>query len=48
MCQVKGKETIVRVIKENGKCVRETVSLFKGSVEKREEIACDKACPVSN
>ena len=48
MCQVKGKDTVVRVVKENGKCVRETVSLFKGSVEKREEIACDKACPVSN
>ena len=48
MCQAKQKDTVVRVVKEAAKCFRETVSLFKGSVEKREEVACDKACPVAN
>jgi hypothetical protein len=48
MCQAKKGSAVVRVVKEGGKCVRETVSLFKGSVEKREEVPCDKACPVAN
>lgn len=48
LCQSKQKDTIVRVVKENGKCMRETVSMFKGSVEKREEVPCDKACPIAN
>jgi hypothetical protein len=46
MCQVKRKDVIVRVIKDKGKCVRESVSLFRGTVEKREDIPCDKACPL--
>ncbi len=46
MCQAKLKDVVVRVVKDNGKCVRETVSLFKGSVEKREDVPCDKACPL--
>lgn len=48
MCQAKQKDMVVRVVKEAAKCFRETVSLFKGSVEKREEVACDKACPIAN
>ena len=48
MCQAKKKDVVVRIVKENGKCVRETVSLFKGSVEKREDVPCDKACPIPN
>jgi hypothetical protein len=48
MCQAKQKDTIIRIVKDAGKCYRESVSLFKGSVEKREEVACDKACPVAN
>lgn len=48
MCQAKQKDHVIRVIKDAGKCFRETVSLFKGSVDKREEVACDKACPVAN
>ena len=48
MCQAKQKDTIVRIVKDAGKCFRETVSLFKGSVEKREEVPCDKACPIAN
>ena len=45
LCQAKAKDMITRVVKEAGKCYKETVSLFKGTVEKREEVACDKACP---
>jgi hypothetical protein len=48
MCQVKQKDLIIRVVKDKGKCVKESVSLFRGSVEKREDIACDKACPLPN
>ncbi|MEQ1653839.1 MAG: hypothetical protein ABL897_15260 [Hyphomicrobium sp.] len=48
MCQAKQKDNIVRIVKEAGKCVRETVSVFKGTVEKRDEVACDKACPIAN
>jgi hypothetical protein len=48
LCQGKLNDTIVRVVRENGKCVRETVSIFKGTVERRDEVACDRACPVSN
>lgn len=48
MCQVKRKDMIVRIIKEKGKCIRESVSLFRSTVEKREEIPCDKACPLPN
>ena len=48
MCQSKQKDTVTRIVKEAGKCFRETVSLFKGSVEKREEVPCEKACPITN
>ena len=46
ICQAKMKDAIVRVVKDGNKCVKETVSIFKGSVEKREEVPCDSACPV--
>ncbi|HPG88904.1 MAG TPA: hypothetical protein PLD46_04580 [Hyphomicrobium sp.] len=44
MCQAKQKDTIVRIVKEAGKCYRESVSIFKGTVEQREEVACDAKC----
>lgn len=47
MCQAKQKDTIVRIVKEGGKCLRETVSIFKGTVERRDEVACDAACPIN-
>lgn len=47
MCQAKKSDVIVRVIKEGAKCVRETVSIFRGTVEKREDVPCDKACPIA-
>lgn len=48
MCQAKQKDTIVRIVKEAGKCYREGVSIFKGTVEKRDEVACAAACPIAN
>ena len=44
MCQKKQGEKIVRIIKDGGKCYRETVSPLKGSVDRREEIACSLSC----
>lgn len=36
---------LVRVVKEGGKCFKETMSPVRGSVDKREEVACDTKCP---
>lgn len=47
VCQSKSKDMIVRIVKTGNKCFRETVSLFKGSVEKREEVACTTQCGAS-
>lgn len=44
MCQKRSGDKIVRVIKDGDKCFRETVSPFKGSVEKREAVACGTGC----
>lgn len=44
VCQTKVKDMVVRVVKDGGKCFRETVSLFKGTVELREEVPCDTQC----
>jgi hypothetical protein len=44
VCQAKVKDQIVRVVKDAGKCFRETVSPFKGTVEKREEVPCTTQC----
>lgn len=44
VCQTKTKDMITRVVKDGPKCFRETVSLFKGSVEKREEVPCNTQC----
>jgi hypothetical protein len=44
VCQTKSKDTVVRIVKDAGKCFRETVSLFKGTVEKREEVPCTTQC----
>ena len=44
VCQAKVKDQIVRVVKDAGKCFKETVSPFKGSVEKREEVPCNTQC----
>jgi hypothetical protein len=44
MCESRTKDAIVRVVNDGGKCFKETVSLFKGTVEKREEVACNSQC----
>jgi hypothetical protein len=46
LCQAKSGDNIVRVVQSGGQCTRETVSIFRGSVEKSESVACDKACPI--
>ncbi len=48
LCQSKQNDVVIRIVKENDKCMRETVSIFKGTVEKRDEVPCDKACPIAN
>jgi hypothetical protein len=46
MCQsLVSKSQIIRLVNEAGKCYRETVSPFKGSVDKREEVPCNTTCP---
>jgi hypothetical protein len=45
VCQsLVSKQVLVRVVKEGGKCYRETVSPFRNSVDKREEVPCDTKC----
>ncbi len=44
VCQAKVKDQIVRVVKDGAKCFKETVSPFKGTVEKREEVPCNTQC----
>ena len=35
------------VVKEDGKCYRETLSPVRGSVDKREQVPCDTKCNAS-
>jgi hypothetical protein len=45
VCQsLNGKKEFVRVVKEGGKCFRETGSPLRGTVDKREEVPCDTKC----
>lgn len=45
MCQVKGSgDRLIRIVQDGGKCFRETVSMLKGGIEKREEIPCTTTC----
>jgi hypothetical protein len=46
LCQAKSGDNIIRIVQSGGQCVRETVSIFRGSVEKSETVPCDKACPI--
>jgi hypothetical protein len=46
LCQSKAGDNIIRVVQSGGQCTRETVSIFRGSVEKSEPVPCDKACPI--
>ena len=45
MCQAKGPgDRLVRIVQDGGKCFRETLSLMKGSIDKREEVPCSTSC----
>lgn len=45
MCQVRGgADRLIRVVQDGGKCFRETVSMLKGAIEKREEVPCTTTC----
>jgi len=45
MCQAKGAgDRLIRVVQDGGKCFRETVSMLKGGIEKREEVPCNTTC----
>lgn len=45
LCQeMPSKGTLLRIVQDGPKCFRESVSLFKGSLDKREEVACTTTC----
>lgn len=45
VCQsLVSKSQLVRIVKEEGKCYRETMSPVRGSVDKREEVPCATKC----
>jgi hypothetical protein len=46
LCQAKSGDNIIRVVQSGGQCTRETVSIFRGSVEKSETVPCNSACPI--
>lgn len=46
VCQsLLSRKELVRVVKDAGKCYRETISPVRGNVDKREEVPCDTKCP---
>jgi hypothetical protein len=48
VCQaLVSKMQLVRIVKEGGKCFRETMSPVRGSVDKREEVPCETKCPAA-
>lgn len=46
LCQAKSGDNIIRVVQSGGQCTRETVSIFRGSVEKSVSVPCNTACPI--
>lgn len=44
LCEAKVGTQIVRIVKDGGKCYREAVSPFKGSVDSRTEVPCNSQC----
>lgn len=45
MCQTAvGRDKIVRVVRDGGKCYREELNPMRGGIDKREEVACDTQC----
>lgn len=46
LCQSKVGDNVIRVVQSGGQCVRETVSIFRGSVESSQVVPCNSACPI--
>jgi hypothetical protein len=46
LCQAKSGDNVIRVVQSGGQCTRETVSIFRGSVEKSVSVPCNTACPI--
>jgi hypothetical protein len=46
LCQAKSGDNIIRVVQTGNQCTRETVSIFRGSVDKSETVPCNTACPI--
>lgn len=44
LCETRLKEQIVRIVRDGGKCFREALSPFKGSIDSRTEVPCDAQC----
>ncbi len=44
VCQAIKGNSVVRVVKEGGKCFKEVFSPIKGAVEQRDEVACSTPC----
>jgi hypothetical protein len=44
MCESKRADKIVRIIKDGGKCFRETWSPMKGAMDSREDVPCNTKC----
>ncbi len=45
VCQsLLSKQQLVRIVKEGGKCFRETMSPVRGTIDKREEVPCETKC----
>jgi hypothetical protein len=40
-----GSARIVRIVREGGRCFKETISPYQGQVDKRTEVPCNTACP---
>ncbi len=40
-----GNAKIVRIVREGGRCFRETISPYQGHVDKRAEVPCNTSCP---
>jgi hypothetical protein len=44
MCEARKADKISRIVKDGGKCFRETWSPIKGQMDSREEVACTTKC----
>ena len=44
MCESKRADKIVRIVKDGGKCTRETWSPIKGALDSREDVPCSTKC----